>query len=514
MKPLKFPSQLQLKGRSRRGALLVWVIAFILIMAAWAILALIDQAAYEGLPPYGTLVAMVCASLGIGVSPYVLAAIPLVLAAALCSYALPWLWVRGAPSWLLVLIAGTLMLDILYVQVAMKPTIAGLACAVLLVLALKLHDAALNHGNGIRSPRLFCTVLTLLAVLILLDLAFTLVALAALLMLLLACKDSRRRILIGSLCMLVLTLAVVLLLFPVLGWRGGGAPVGASGTSVTGAIDPFQGLLTFSLAAPGSGFSLPLVLLLLVFLILLLARPMRAFVVFVPLLLVMFLIWFLPERPGFADLGTAFLLATPLLLVMPFVMDNGEEKEKLRTRILATRRSIESVERSEATDRIIEKLCTEIEAVSPGNGYIGIYAARGSEVNLTMLVIQLGAKGYRFAYPVVLSDHEMVFSAATAPEGRGAVQHWDDTQPLGAQEGQDLHGLTRVKPQDLSVIVVPAIAYDTRGYRLGFGKGFYDRYLRSVPRSTLLLGAGFKEQLVATLPVEEHDLPLDAIVTP
>ncbi len=64
----------------------------------------------------------------------------------------------------------------------------------------------------------------------------------------------------------------------------------------------------------------------------------------------------------------------------------------------------------------------------------------------------------------------------------------------------------------LDLILVPGIGFDTRGNRLGRGKGFYDRLLTAV-RGTKC-GVAFDEQIVPSVPVEAHDVTLDRIVTP
>jgi 5-formyltetrahydrofolate cyclo-ligase len=66
--------------------------------------------------------------------------------------------------------------------------------------------------------------------------------------------------------------------------------------------------------------------------------------------------------------------------------------------------------------------------------------------------------------------------------------------------------------KQLDLVLVPGLAFDRHGYRLGRGKGFYDRLLAAVSGRTC--GVAFDAQLIATLPVEPHDVPLNCILTP
>lgn len=65
------------------------------------------------------------------------------------------------------------------------------------------------------------------------------------------------------------------------------------------------------------------------------------------------------------------------------------------------------------------------------------------------------------------------------------------------------------------VVIVPLVAFDTRGYRLGYGGGFYDRTLEGLraKRATLAIGFAFSAQEIEEVPIEETDQPLDAVVT-
>lgn len=63
---------------------------------------------------------------------------------------------------------------------------------------------------------------------------------------------------------------------------------------------------------------------------------------------------------------------------------------------------------------------------------------------------------------------------------------------------------------EIDLILVPALAFDRNRYRLGYGKGYYDRLLSKTNAFTL--GIGFQEQLIPQLPRENHDIPLDALL--
>jgi 5-formyltetrahydrofolate cyclo-ligase len=65
----------------------------------------------------------------------------------------------------------------------------------------------------------------------------------------------------------------------------------------------------------------------------------------------------------------------------------------------------------------------------------------------------------------------------------------------------------------LEAVIVPGVAFDRRGGRLGYGAGYYDRFLSSLPHKPLLIGCCFSRQLVEQVPVEPHDFPMDFVAT-
>lgn len=65
----------------------------------------------------------------------------------------------------------------------------------------------------------------------------------------------------------------------------------------------------------------------------------------------------------------------------------------------------------------------------------------------------------------------------------------------------------------IDVVVVPGVAFDERGYRLGYGKGFYDRFLEKGD-VVLAVGLAYDFQVLKDIPVQQHDLPVDIVLTP
>lgn len=71
-----------------------------------------------------------------------------------------------------------------------------------------------------------------------------------------------------------------------------------------------------------------------------------------------------------------------------------------------------------------------------------------------------------------------------------------------------------VDPREIDLIVVPGVAFDANGGRIGHGKGYYDRFLPLTRPETMLVGLAFDPQIVPAVPMQSHDRAMDAVVTP
>lgn len=82
---------------------------------------------------------------------------------------------------------------------------------------------------------------------------------------------------------------------------------------------------------------------------------------------------------------------------------------------------------------------------------------------------------------------------------------------LGSFHIEEPTGNDLTDPEEIELVVVPAVAYDRKGRRLGRGKGFYDRFLQHTKATKV--GVGYDFQLVESLPSEAHDVPMDIVIT-
>lgn len=82
---------------------------------------------------------------------------------------------------------------------------------------------------------------------------------------------------------------------------------------------------------------------------------------------------------------------------------------------------------------------------------------------------------------------------------------------LGSFHIEEPTGNDVTDPEEIELVVVPAVAYDRKGKRLGRGKGFYDRFLKTTKATKV--GVGYEFQLVDEVPSEPHDVAMDMVIT-
>ncbi len=177
-------------------------------------------------------------------------------------------------------------------------------------------------------------------------------------------------------------------------------------------------------------------------------------------------------------------------------------KKQLRLEALARRDGLDPVWRVEASLLVAEKGAAAIQ-IEPGAIVSGFLPIR-SEIDLRPLMAALAEKGARLSLPVVLDRQTIVFRELV----RGALLVSTGFGTAGP--GPEAAVL------DPDVMLVPLAAFDSRGHRLGYGAGHYDRAiarLHGQGKKPHLIGVAFDCQEVARLPDEPHDIALTEILT-
>ena len=196
------------------------------------------------------------------------------------------------------------------------------------------------------------------------------------------------------------------------------------------------------------------------------------------------------------------------------------DKAELRRAVIARRNAIDldvrAAKSAVVCARLVE-LLDRLDAAAPHT--VAVYAAMGSEVDPAAFAAAAAKRGWRVAYPCMLSatdamacDQRMCMRAVAVDDASAAPFIAHPARALAATD-IDSSLFPIVPAEALDMAVVPLVAFDRTGARLGYGGGCYDRYLPTVAPKCLIVGIAFDEQCVDHVPTDAHDLPLSHIVS-
>jgi len=191
---------------------------------------------------------------------------------------------------------------------------------------------------------------------------------------------------------------------------------------------------------------------------------------------------------------------------MPSAEEKGTPRGKgpLRRRLVAARAQIPVADR-EAAGRLIRDHVLELPEVAAA-GTIAAYYSIGTEPPTHSLVYALWKRGSYVVLPLLLPDGDLDWASyegpdSLAPGPRGLLQ------PIEPPRGPDT--ISRA-----DVVIVPAVAVDRSGFRLGRGGGSYDRALARVGEQVPVIALLYDMELVEAVPVDPHDRPVRAVARP
>lgn len=177
-------------------------------------------------------------------------------------------------------------------------------------------------------------------------------------------------------------------------------------------------------------------------------------------------------------------------------------KRTLRQQILARRRALDH-EQWLAASRMAQRQLIALEKFILAD-CIALYAPTRNETDTADILAAAFEAGKRILYPAVCGDR-MVFRQVNGMEclSEGCFGILEPC-PTGNDHQSD----------EPDLIVVPGVVFDLHGHRIGYGKGFYDRFLQHPGRKAHLIGLCHDFQLIdGPIPAEEHDVCMECIVT-
>jgi 5-formyltetrahydrofolate cyclo-ligase len=171
----------------------------------------------------------------------------------------------------------------------------------------------------------------------------------------------------------------------------------------------------------------------------------------------------------------------------------ADAKAQLRNKALSARSSELAERTTEQFGKKLLELCQQLGAKN-----VGVYLSFGSEPATDVFIMKAKAAGIHLSAPRTGPESSMEFALLEGPTEASALGF---LQPVGEV----------VEPDQLDLIIAPALSVDKLGTRLGRGGGFFDRYLENYPGP--VAAVVFEHELAESLPVETHDKPVSFAVT-
>ena len=185
--------------------------------------------------------------------------------------------------------------------------------------------------------------------------------------------------------------------------------------------------------------------------------------------------------------------------------DPSEEKDRLRRQVRSRRGHRSGRRRAEAAERLAEVVLTIPEVAAAR--CVSVYASRPAEPGTGPLIEALAARGVRLLLPVLGTGLQRDWAEYAGPDDLSERAPGRPPEPGGTPLGAAaLH--------EADVVLVPALAVDDRGARLGQGGGWYDRVLAHARPDAPVIALVHEDEVLPVVPREQHDVTVTVVATP
>ena len=184
-------------------------------------------------------------------------------------------------------------------------------------------------------------------------------------------------------------------------------------------------------------------------------------------------------------------------------MDEMTDKREIRKRIMTLRNAMPLEAIAAKSCEIVRRL-TELREIRESSTLM-VFLSFGSEVVTDGLIVWGWEAGKRIVVPFCHPESRELTPCLLGDFAELETGHYGIREPKAER-------LRVVPPEEIDAIIVPAVAFDRRGYRVGYGGGYYDRFLPKVPRAARI-GAAFACQIVPVVPIDRYDVQTEQIAT-
>lgn len=180
-------------------------------------------------------------------------------------------------------------------------------------------------------------------------------------------------------------------------------------------------------------------------------------------------------------------------------------KEILRKQFLAKRSKLPNKDAEEKSNIITNKLL-DLQ-IYKNSSFIMSYIAFRKEVRTKKFIKHSISNGKRVGVPITVhKTKELIVSELKDFDNELVIGYYNILTPKSQY-------IRRVSPSIVDLVIVPGAVFDKDGYRIGYGGGYYDRFLKKLNKDAVTIGFAYDFQLVDSLPRSKYDIPVDYILT-
>ena len=181
------------------------------------------------------------------------------------------------------------------------------------------------------------------------------------------------------------------------------------------------------------------------------------------------------------------------------------KKDIIRKEYAKKRQELSSLQFQEASSQLIQNTIELIKKNHPECIHCFLPIQSKDEINTAMIIQYCWENNIKVVVPVSNFDDGTLKTAEFKPYTKTKLTKHNIPEPIDP---------VWTKNDAIDLVITPLLAFDFKGYRVGYGKGFYDRFFASLPREAKKVGISLFEPCEAIEDVNEHDIPLTHCVTP